>query len=645
MGKFSTPRGNNSRQPHPEIESEEELDLEYDLDLEEDSDYDSDLSDYPTYSHSDNGYYTQPAPRKNRSTLIICLCAIAILLLAGTIAGVMFFSNGGADDGLILPNVSIAGVNVGGMSPEQATAVISQATALTYSDVAMQVQLPDTILSLSPADTGATLDVAAVVEAAYNYGRNGTKEENKAIRDKAETSTYVIPLLNYLTLDTNFVRETLENYCSDFNSDFTPSSATITGDLPVLDPSDEDFDPEAPCQVLVLETGTPGRYIDANKLYNQVLEAYNQNLFTVTVSLEEAESIPDPLSMQVLELYEQSRLEPADAIMDKETFEVTYESYGYTFDLDAALAWLEQSTYGDTFELAFEYIAPEHTKADLESVLFRDELAYYETKHTNNANRNTNLKLACEAINGMILNPGEKFDYNTALGKRTAEAGYKAADAYDAGQTVQVLGGGICQVSSTLYYCTLIADLEILSRTAHSYVSSYMPLGMDATVSWGGPEFRFRNNTNYPIRIEAEVSGGYVKIRLVGTDEKSYYVKMEYEVLGYTNATTVYEEYAPNNEKGYRDGQVITTAYNGCTVQTYKLKYDKQTNELISREEDQLSKYKKRDKVVVKIVNSSDPTQAPTEAPAETPTEAPEVTPTEAPVTPTEPSVTATEPA
>ena len=150
-----------------------------------------------------------------------------------------------------------------------------------------------------------------------------------------------------------------------------------------------------------------------------------------------------------------------------------------------------------------------------------------------------------------------------------------------------------------------------------------MPKGMDATVSWGGPEFTFKNNTNYPIRIEAKEEEGYVKVKLIGTDEKDYYIKMTNEVVGSQSPETVYKEYSPNNPEGYKNGQVISTAYKGYTVKTYKEKYDKETNELIERVFDQTSKYKKRDQVIVKIVYP-EPDPAPAPAPEAAPDAVPE---------------------
>lgn len=561
---------------------------------------------------------------KNRKIILISVCSVAVVLLISAIISIWLFFGTSKDDGLILNNVMVAGINLGGMTTEQAKDALHEATDHTYTELDMVVELPDLTLTFTPEDTGAKLDVDAVVEAAYDYGRVGSRDEKEAAKAASLTSTHHIPLLNYLNLDLELIKSELDAYGESFNSTYVPSSVEFDIEAPVLDASDEKFVENAPCQVMTLTIGTPGRYLDMEALYNSVLDAYSFNKFLVTAEMDEEEKIPEPIDLDAL--YEQYRSDPVAAYLDVETQEVVPEIYGYDFDLENARLLLEQAQYGDTVEIPFRYLLPEAEGDDLEGLLFRDILCAYQTKHTGDENRNTNLRLACAAINGKVLAAGETFDFNTVVGQRTAAKGYKAADAYDGGQTVKTLGGGICQVSSTLYYCTLIADLEIVTRYPHSYVSSYMPMGMDATVSWGGPDFTFKNNTNYPIRIEAKVEGGYVKIQLVGTDEKDYYVKMEYQVIGSESPDTIYKEFEEDNEEGYKDGEVITTPYTGYTVKTFKLKYSKETDELISREVDQISKYKKRDKVVAKI---NKPTEAPTEAPE--PTEAPK---------PTEPAAT-----
>ena len=576
---------------------------------------------------------------RTRKILWISIGAVSLLLVAAIILGVVMFTNSNKDDGLILNNVTVAGVNIGGMTPEEAAAAIHRATDMTYTVESMVIYLPDTILELSPADTKAKLDVNAAVEAAYNYGRTGTAEENKKAKADSLVSNHTIALLPYLTLDTDYIRGVLEEYGASFNSIFEESSWTLDGDMPEL--NGDEFDEKAQPQTLVLTPGSPGRNVDIDDIYNDVLDAYSMNEFEVKTDMTDEEKTPEELDLE--EIFDMLHTEAVDASMDMDTFEVTMEVYGYTFDLEQAQKLLSETPYGETLEIPMEYIYPEVLSEDLEEKLFRDVLAEVSTPHTNDTNRNTNLKLACEAINGYILMPGDTFDYNKVLGERTEEKGYKPAGALSAGNSTTEVGGGICQVSSTLYYGCLLSDLEIVTRRSHSLPSSYMPMmGVDATVSWGGPDFRFKNNTNYPIRIEAEVSDGKVKVKLIGTDEKTYYIKMEAKVVEVLSPSTIEEEYtaAEAKAKGYTNGQVKQQGSTGYTVYSYKCKYDKETNELISRDYEATSNYVKKDKIVI-VVIAEETTPPTTEAPTtEAPTTDPPVTqPPETDPPTTEPDV------
>ena len=202
------------------------------------------------------------------------------------------------------------------------------------------------------------------------------------------------------------------------------------------------------------------------------------------------------------------------------------------------------------------------------------------------------------------MQPGDVFSYNDTLGQRTEEKGYRPGDAYVSGETVKTIGGGICQVSSTLYYCTMVADLEIVERDYHMFAPTYVPLGMDATINWGTIDFKFRNSTKYPLRIEASLEPDQVTVRLLGIDDKDYYVKLEYEILETIDFATVYKEMEFGNEGHYVDGDVIITPYTGYEVQTYRCKYDRDTDALISREEEAYSRYDPRDEVICKIIMS-----------------------------------------
>lgn len=634
-GKFSQPR--TPRPEEPELDQEfleliGETPAEDDLDTllgvigepgtEAEQAFDADL---------DSDVEPTPAAERNKKVILISLCSVALVVLIGLIIGVVFLVGGGKDDGLILNNVTVAGVNLGGMTQEEAVRVLRAATGNTFTQEDMVIVLPDTTLTLSPADTGAKLDVEAAAEAAYLYGRTGTRAEQQAAYEQSLTGAHHIALLPYMQLNTDYIKGVLEEYCKGVTSDFVQSSATLDGEMPEL--SGDKFDPEAPCQTLQLNPGTPGRDLSLETLYNMVLDAYSFNNFRVELKEDGLSQTPDPLDLEAL--LEEYSTEPVDARLDPETMSIVPELYGYTFDLEKARELLEAAKPGETVSIPMEYVEPQYTRESL----FADVLGACETKHTTDENRNTNLRLACAAIDGMILFPGDIFDYNVVVGERTAEKGYKAAAAYSGGQTIKEIGGGICQVSSTLYLAALRADLEIVDRTEHSYISSYIPYGMDATVSWRGPEFRFRNNTDHAIRIDAEVSDGYVRVNLMSIDDRDYYVEIEYQILAWEDYETVYEELAPDNAEGYKDGDVITTPYTGCTVRTYRCRYDRETGELISREEEARSKYKKRDEVIAKIVDPSKPTDETTDEPTDGSTEDPSEG-TTAPETPTDSSTT-----
>ena len=547
---------------------------------------------------------------KNRKIVLISLCSVAAVLLIGIIASLVYLFALDPNDGKILNNVSVAGINIGNMSKSEAKAAIRAATDGTYTQKDMVIHFPDADLHLTPGNTGAQLDVDTLVNDAFDYGRVGTEEEREQALAASLNSEHPIALLPYLTLNLDYIRQELDNYEKAFNSVYTASAVELDGAAPVVDASLEEFTGEFQDRNLVIYTGTPGRHINFDEVYDRILDAYSFNKFELTVEMDEAETIPEKIDLEAL--YHQYYSEVRDAVVDPETFEVTMEVYGYEFDLEAAQALLDNAVYGETFSVPMILTAPEVLGGPYRDVYFRDILCEYKTEHTKDEDRNTNLTLACAAINGMVLAPGEEFDYNTVVGKRTAEKGYKAAAAYSSGKTVKDIGGGVCQVSSTIYYCCLVSDLEIINRLPHSYVSSYMPMGMDATVNWGGPEFTFKNNTNYPIRIETWVADGYVHCKLLGTDEKDYYIEMEYEITGVAGAETVYEEFtADNNPNRYRDGQVVQTAYKGYWVNTYKNKYDKETGELIVREFDRQSVYKKRDKIIAKLVTPAPPATPP----------------------------------
>ena len=210
--------------------------------------------------------------------------------------------------------------------------------------------------------------------------------------------------------------------------------------------------------------------------------------------------------------------------------------------LEEAQALLDAASPGETVEIPADIQQPHVTAAELKEVLFRDVLGQCRTHVSGTSARINNVKLSAAACNGVVLNSGDVFSYNATTGQRTTAKGYQAAPAYVGGETVDEVGGGVCQTSSTIYYACLRANLEITERYAHRYVPAYIDWGMDATVSWGGPDYKFTNNTDYPIKIVATYSGGYLTVKILGTNVDGTYVKMTNEVLSKTDWETVYKD-------------------------------------------------------------------------------------------------------
>ena len=578
-----------------------------------------------------------PNDRKNffRGTALAVLMA---LLIVGVIGGMWWFLDYTEDDGRIYPNVFALGMDLGGMTPEEAATALHAYTDSTYAQKSLTVELPDVILALTPADTGAGLDVDKLVQLAYDYGRGGSRWENTQARAEAALLSHELDISACLTLDEDFIRQTLARLADRAASTLTQTTVEVTGQTPDLNMTYEKAMKQSGIahKKMVITLGTPDRSLDTEALMETILNAYYTNNFEPILANYE---LTKPEALDLAALFAQHCIAPVDAILDETDYTITREVLGYGFDMTTLQAALDEVGEGETMTVTFTYLPAALTYDAIDATLFKDVLGSVSTNHTSDANRNNNLKLACKAMNGKIIRPGETFSYNKTLGERTEAKGYKPAGAYMAGKTVETVGGGICQVSSTLYYACLKADLEIVERTAHGYTVSYMPLGMDATVSWGSLDYKWKNNTDYPIRIEAWVSGGQVHVKLIGTDTKDYTVKMTYETVeGPVEGKVVYEDYKWDNKEGYKDGDVIQTPYTGRTVKSYKNKYSKATGELISTSYEATSRYKSRDKIIARV--EPKPTEPPvTEPPVTQPpvTEPPATEPpaTEAP-TPTE---------
>lgn len=538
-------------------------------------------------SISRSGSKKKKKSKKSNRGAGIAACVIALLAVVLCVAaGYIYFYQ--ADmDGIILENVSVAGVDVGGMRQADAIEAVKAATQDTFGTKAMVVQINEDRIEI-PGNCVSSFNVRGAVRAAYKFGNSGSAEKQKQEQNIALTKGYTVDLKPYLNIKESAIHSYLEQLGKNYNTVLNQSQYEVAGEYPE--------------QVLVVKLGTPEYGLNLNDLYDAVLAAYSNNTFLVETSC--GMIAPEPIDLEAIQ--KEYYKTPVDAQFNTENYEVIEGKDGYGLDLESAKKKLDNAAYGSTVEIPFVKLPPAVTGESLKALLYRDTLATYTANADSNSDRDVNLQLACNSINGIVILPKDVFSFNDTLGERTATKGYRPGPSFSGGKTVMTIGGGICQVSSALYHCVLSSELDVLLREGHSYYPGYVPLGMDAVVSWGAKDFRFRNTTDYPIRIEAEASSGTVTVKLIGTDTRDYRVELEYEQISKTDYSVSYETYPKNNPQGYKNGEYITEPYTGYKIKTYLVKYDKATGEQTARDYITQTEYKARNGVVCRIEGSTD---------------------------------------
>lgn len=547
-------------------------------------------------------------------TISLCLC---LVLVVGIATGLFLLLRDPKDDGKILDNVIIGGIAIGGMSREDAENAIRLSIEPVLTKQSMLVRLENETIELTPAMTGIALDVEDLVEAAYQYGRTGTRLEQNWIRAQAKTKTHTIALLPYLRLDLDLIRTTVETFCEGYNVEMVDPVVSIQGERPEYKPNSS----TVTHQTLTIVMGYPESILDPQDLYYEILDGYSlmnmEIVYTMPVLVE-------PGVPNAQKIFESYCLPPVDAVLDPKTFEVTKEIYGYGFNVYELQKRIDRAAYGETIEVTLGFLRPDITASDLNANLFQDRLSSFTATATDSdSNRNNNLATACESLNGLVVKAGERLDLNAALGPRTVERNYVSAPTYP-GSTTSIVGGGVDQIASALYYCALRAGMQINVHSHHKYAVSYTPMGIDAAMG-SGENLVFTNTTSDPIRILAEANGNSIKITIMGTDTNQYLLDVEYSIVSQTDPTIVYQPMQEDNVYGHKDGDVLQTGLTGYEVITYLYKYNRRTGELVSREMLETVVYETRDIVIVKIggIESTEPTEptdptTPTE-PVETP--------------------------
>lgn len=546
--------------------------------------------------------------QQNSKLVLAALCAVSVMLI---LFAILLFARSAKDpyDEKILQNVYIGDVNVGGMTKKEAVSALSNAIGSVYATSDMVIDLSGTELRITPKDSGAAFDASGAVEEAYAFGRTGTQTQREEAYNSSKTQPKIIGVLPYLNLKNDNIRKFLTDKAGKPGNTLVQTTYGLEGPEPVL--SADKCDINAPAQTLVITLGKPGIGFDPDAVYNQVLDAYSQRVFRVTV--EDVKTLKDPDPIDLNQLYKEYYVAPTNAVMDAKTGKTTPGSYGYEFDKDAAQKLLDEAQFGDEVRIPMRYIEPEIADAD---GFFRDTLGEYQTRATGSDDRLTNLRIACESINGRVLNPGEGLSFRDAVGQLSA---FKSA-ADDIGLE-STPGGGVTQVSSTLYCAALLSDLTILSRSNMSYLPSFIKEGFDSDI-----DLTIKNNHSYPVRVSAKCSGGYVSVSIYGTEQRDYYLSLTSDVIKTIKAETEFRQYPYNNPEGIRHDDTIQEGRDGYQVKSYWVRYDRSTDQKLSSDLIATSNYEPV-KFIYAVVSQHE-TTPPTETetlppPSEVPTTAP----------------------
>ena len=489
--------------------------------------------------------------------LIVLIILLAIL---STIFALINMNNTNIIDG-----VFIQGIDVSNLSVEDAKSKLSSIVN-EYISKEITLKYGDFSKTLVPSQFNVNFDVDSAVQTAYSIGRSGNVFENN------------FAILNAL-LNSNNIGQNME-----YDSELIDALLLeLNNELPGrMENSGYYVDGTS----LIIDSGKEGVNVDTEVLANRIAKALNDiNNQDIVIEIPVVNVAPSPIDLDAI--YNEVHKDPVDAYYTTDPYVVHPSSTGLDFDISMDEAREMLKTYQEEYTIPLKVTYPSVSTNDIGSEAFPDLLSSFRTSFTSsNSNRSTNIRLCSEKINGTVLMPGETFSFNQVVGKRTPEAGFKPATAYSGGKVVQEYGGGICQVSSTLYNAVLYANLEITERTNHGYKPSYVDPGLDATVSWGGPDFKFTNNRDYPIRIVCDTSNKILNIYIYGLKRDTDYKV----VLDAQYVSTVYFKTVYQKDSSLASGQsrVIQSGSNGCKTATYKYLYDANgtlvSSECISRD-------------------------------------------------------------
>ncbi len=497
--------------------------------------------------------------RNKRKTLnlnkkVIAISSSAVIAIISLLVFSVIFSIINSNTGKIVPGIKIEGIDVSNLTQNEAKEKVTnwyKETAkkninLYYEDLEEMVNINE---------FEAENNIDKKVEEAMKVGRSGN-----ILKDNYNI-LFTMLFRKNINIDITYNEEKIDRKVKEISNKLP--GAVVENSYYIED------------EKLIILKGKEGVIAKKDELKEKIKETVRKENKDITIPVENV-GIED---IDIEKIHEEIYKEPQDAYVTENPKTIFAGVNGVDFAISMEEAKEILSGDMEEYIIPLRITIPEKTLANME--VFPDKLAEYTTRYdVTNPNRSNNLTLASNKIDGTIVLPGEIFSYNKIVGERTIAKGYKEAAIYSGGKVVQGIGGGICQLSSTLYNTVLYANLEVTSRSNHRFLTSYVPEGRDATVSWGTIDFCFKNTRKYPIKVVSNVKNGIVKVSIYGIKEET-----EYEVELKTNILETTEQKINYiNDNALEEGTEVIKQYGSEAVKSETYKILKLNGAVVSKE-------------------------------------------------------------
>ncbi len=530
---------------------------------------------------------------QRRLAFVAIVTVLVIYVLYSFVHSIALLTSKRVYEGITLNGTEIAGMN----EAELRKALPTMAEFSNVYDITIEAEgVSEKISTLSLVPTP---DVDSMIAAAMGYGR--TKSGLARLGEISDLKKNPVNIPYMLTFDEHALQQTLDKISDKLGITATDNKIQIGSDS------------------ITITRGVPGRgivYADVKNAISQCLLAKNN---TVTLSLTDIN--PEEITVDFIERH--TFREPEDATYTIQNHRLVFtESHpGITLDDGDVKRAIKKASGQSQFSVPAKIKQPKVSTESLRNSILGDVLGTFSSDFSSSSkDRADNIRLACNKINGYVLAPGEEFSYNTVVGPRTEEFGFKMANVY-VGNTVQPgIGGGICQVSSTMFNAVVYADLEITERRNHTLPVTYVPMGRDATVSFDFIDFKFKNTYPTPIEISATCEGRKNVVTIRGVNN---HPERKIEIEAERTATTepdIVQKYDSTLEEG--KVKVEEAGSKGSSYVAYKIVYENGVQ--VSKDVLCRSTYKGVDRVeIIGTKKKPEPTKTPEPEPTSKPSASP----------------------